>query len=198
MKVILLSLVPVFLVTLAPYGPGGAPSAASPRLQTTPIPQPTPPKITPCLWFASEAEDALRHYLDVFEGARLVSESRFGEGAPVPEGTLMSATFELAGARVMLLNGAPARAFTEAVSLQVSCDTQAEVDRLWEKLGAGGAPGRCGWLKDRFGVSWQVVPAVLGPMLADPDAARAGRVAEAMLQMDKLDIARLKAAYDRR
>lgn len=155
-------------------------------------------KITTFLWFDDDAEEAIRHYSAIFPKARIVSETRWGEGGPLPKGTLMTATFQLAGQEFMALNGGPSFHFNEAVSLFVSCDTQAEVDEYWAKLSAGGEPGRCGWLKDKYGLSWQVVPTALGKMLADPDPARARRVAESMLQMDKLDLRRLQEAYDQR
>jgi predicted 3-demethylubiquinone-9 3-methyltransferase (glyoxalase superfamily) len=152
-------------------------------------------KITPCLWFPGDAEDALRCYLATFAGAKLVAESRSGGGGPLPEGALHTAVFEVDGQRIMVLNGNPARGFTPAVSLCVRCDSQAEIDRLWRQLTAGGgAPGRCGWLQDRFGVSWQIVPAELEALLDPKDPARARRVGAALLQMDKLDVARLEQA----
>lgn len=154
-------------------------------------------KITPYLWFNDNAEEAIRLYVSVFGNARIVSESRYGEGAPMPAGTLMSATFELEGQTFMALNGGPQFKFNPAISLFVDCQTQEEVDELWEKLTAGGGkPGRCGWLEDRFGVSWQIVPSVLGRYMQDKDAGKAGNVMQAMMRMDKLDIAELKRAYE--
>jgi len=155
------------------------------------------PKITTFLWYDDDAEEAIRFYGSVFGDFEVLEESRWGEGGPLPKGTLMSARFRLAGQEFMALNGGPMFHFNEAISLFVHCESQAEVDVLWDKLGAGGAPGQCGWLKDRYGLSWQVVPDGLTEMLSDPDPARARRVSEAMLQMGKLDIARLKEAYDR-
>ncbi len=146
-------------------------------------------KITPFLWFDGNAEEAVRHYVSIFQNSRVVSVSRQGE-------RVFSLTFELEGQRFMALNGGPQFKFSEALSLFVSCETQAEVDELWARLGSGGQPGRCGWLKDKFGLSWQVIPTALGQMLQDQDPARAGRVVQAMLQMDKLDIAGLRRAYD--
>jgi predicted 3-demethylubiquinone-9 3-methyltransferase (glyoxalase superfamily) len=155
-------------------------------------------KITPFLWFDQSAEDAIRFYMSIFKNSAILSESRWGEGGPVPKGTLMSARFRLAGQELMALNGGPHYKFTEAISLFVNCETQAEVDELWAKLSAGGEPGRCGWLKDKYGLSWQVIPSILGEMLQDKDPAKAKRVTQAMLQMNKLDIQRLKQAYDGR
>ena len=153
-------------------------------------------KITPFLWFDDNAEEAIEHYCSVFENSKVVGTSRYGEGAPFPKGTLMSATFELDGLRLMALNGGPHFRFTEAVSLYVECETQAELDEIWEKLLAGGGtPTRCGWLKDRFGLSWQVIPKMLGQLLGDTDPAKAGRAMSAMLSMVKLDIAELERAH---
>ncbi|MBB6731619.1 VOC family protein [Cohnella zeiphila] len=155
-------------------------------------------KITPFLWFNDNAEEAIQFYGSIFKNAKTSNVSRYGEGAPFPKGTLMSATFELEGQRFMALNAGPHFKFNEAVSFYVNCETQEEVDDLWEKLTAdGGEPGRCGWLKDKFGLSWQIVPAILGELLADKDAGKAGRVTQAMLQMDKIDIRALKQAYEK-
>lgn len=156
------------------------------------------PKITTFLWYDDDAEEAVRFYTSLFADSAIVSESRWGPGGPLPEGTLMTARFRLAGQEFMALNGGPTYRLTEAVSLLVECETQAEVDRLWDRLTAEGAPGRCGWLKDQWGLSWQIIPTCLGEMLTDKDAARSGRVSAAMLSMGKLDIARLKEAYDGR
>jgi predicted 3-demethylubiquinone-9 3-methyltransferase (glyoxalase superfamily) len=155
-------------------------------------------KITTFLWFDHEAEEAVRFYLSIFKNSKLLSETRWGEGGPAPKGSLMTARFQLEGQEFMALNGGPQYRFTEAISLLVNCETQKEVDELWEKLGAGGQPGRCGWLKDRYGLSWQIVPTVLGELLQDPDPVRARRVADAMMQMDKLDLQRLRQAGDGR
>ncbi len=156
-------------------------------------------KITTFLWFDHEAEEAIHFYLSIFKDSKILAETRWSEGGPFPKGTLMTANFQLAGQEFMALNGGPQFRFTEAISLLVNCETQSEVDELWEKLCAGGGePGQCGWLKDKYGLSWQIVPTVLGKMLGDKDPARAKRVAEAMLQMGKLDIRRLQAAYDKR
>ncbi|MEW5851587.1 MAG: VOC family protein [Myxococcota bacterium] len=153
-------------------------------------------KITPFLWFNDNAEEAVNFYASIFKDSKVTSITRYGEAGPGPKGTVMSATFQLAGQEFMALNGGPMFKFTEAISFFVNCETQQEVDELWEKLSAGGAKSRCGWLKDRFGVSWQIVPRILGELMGDRDPARARRVMEAMLQMDKLDIKRLKQAYE--
>lgn len=148
-------------------------------------------KITPYLWFDDRAEEAVNLYMSIFDRSKIVSISRRGDGA------WLTATFELEGQRFMALNGGPQFPFTEAISLFVSCETQEEVDTLWEKLTAdGGQEGRCGWLKDKFGVSWQIVPTVLGELIGGKDAAKAQRAMQAMLSMNKLDIARLQDAYN--
>ena len=153
-------------------------------------------KITPFLWFDGQAEEAMNHYVAIFKNSRIGSVSRCGEGGPGPKGSVMSCTFELEGQHFMALNGGPMFKFTEAISLFVSCETQAEVDELWDKLSAGGSPSRCGWLKDKFGLSWQIIPKALAEMLGDENPANAGRVMRAMLQMSKIDIAGLEQAYD--
>ena len=144
--------------------------------------------ITPFLWFDGKADEAMKFYVSVFKNSKVTNVT------PGPNGTLMSATFELFGQRFMALNGGPMFAFTPAISFLVNCDTQGEVDELWEKLSEGGKKERCGWLKDKFGLSWQVVPAILGKLLQDQDGEKAKRVVAAMLQMDKLDIERLSHA----
>jgi predicted 3-demethylubiquinone-9 3-methyltransferase (glyoxalase superfamily) len=154
------------------------------------------PKITTFLTFDRQAEEAVNHYVSVFKNSRIVSESRYGEGGPMPAGSLMSATFELEGQEFMALNGDSHFSFANGISLFVSCETQEEVDELWDKLSDGGEPGPCGWLKDRFGVSWQIVPQALGRMLSDPDPKKAHAVLQAMLEMSKIDIAGLQQAYD--
>ena len=154
-------------------------------------------KITPFLWYDSKAEEAMNFYVSVFKNSRVVSVSRFGEAGPGPKGTVMTATFELDGQQFIALNGGPMFKFTEAISFSVDCKTQEEVDELWEKLSEGGEKSRCGWLKDKYGLSWQIVPSALVVMLQDKDAEKAKRVMQAMLQMDKLDIKRLQQAYDR-
>jgi predicted 3-demethylubiquinone-9 3-methyltransferase (glyoxalase superfamily) len=153
-------------------------------------------KITPFLWFSDQAEEAVNHYVSIFPDSRVLNVSRYGDEGPGPKGAVMHATFQLAGQEFMALNGGPPSAFTEAISLFVRCQTQAEVDELWEKLSAGGQGQRCGWLKDRFGVSWQIIPDALGEMLQDRDPERARRVVAAMLQMDRIDIAGLRRAYE--
>ncbi len=153
-------------------------------------------KITPFLWFDNNAEEAAELYVSIFKDSRILSVSRYGEAGPGPAGSAMSVTFELEGQQFMALNGGPQYKFTEAISLFVHCTTQEEVDDLWERLSAGGEEGPCGWLKDRYGLSWQIVPSVLGEWLGDEDAEKAKRVMQAMLQMKKLDIQRLKQAYE--
>ncbi|MAS37210.1 MAG: hypothetical protein CL610_24630 [Anaerolineaceae bacterium] len=154
-------------------------------------------KITPFLWFDDNAEDAINFYTSIFEDSEVFNISRYPEGAPMPAGTLMSATFRLEDQAFMVLNAGPQFKFTEAISFYVNCETQAEVDDLWAKLTAdGGEEAPCGWLKDKFGLSWQIIPKALGEMLADPDPAKAGRVMQAMLQMHKIEVSKLKAAYD--
>lgn len=152
-------------------------------------------KITPFLWFDDNLEEAMSFYASIFKNAKIVNVSRYGDAGPGPKGTAMSATFQLEGQEFMGLNGGPHFKFTEAVSFFVNCETQQEVDELWAKLSDGGAEGQCGWLKDRFGLSWQIVPSALGEMLRDRDPARSQRVMKAMLQMRKIDIQGLKQAY---
>jgi len=155
------------------------------------------PTITPFLWFDNNAEEAMELYCGLFPDAKVGDIMRYGEGAPMPAGTVITATFEIAGQRLMVLNGGPQFTHTEAFSLFVSVDTQDEIDRYWDALTAdGGQPSQCGWLKDKFGVSWQIVPSMLGEALGDPDPARAGRAMQAMLGMAKLDIAELERARD--
>jgi predicted 3-demethylubiquinone-9 3-methyltransferase (glyoxalase superfamily) len=156
------------------------------------------PTITPYLWFDNNAEEAMKFYTSIFPNSKIGSMTRYGEAGPGPAGTVMSGTFELNGREFMVLNGGPLFPFTEAISLFVSCQTQEEVDSLWAKLTQGGEPGQCGWLKDKFGLSWQIVPTALGEMLGDRDAGKAKRVMEAMLKMSKIDIKVLKQAYDQR
>jgi predicted 3-demethylubiquinone-9 3-methyltransferase (glyoxalase superfamily) len=153
------------------------------------------PKITPFLWFDNNAEEALNLYTSIFKNARVLNVSRYGEGAPMPAGTIMTATFELEGQEFIALNGGPQFKFTEAVSFFVSCETQAEIDELWRKLTAGGEESQCGWLKDKFGLSWQIVPRALGDLMNDPDPAKAGRVMQALFQMKKIDIGALQRAH---
>jgi len=152
-------------------------------------------KITPFLWFDDNAEEAVNFYTSIFKNSRVGNVARYGEEGPGPQGKVMTATFQLAGQEFMALNGGPVFAFTPAISFFVDCQTQAEVDELWEKLSEGGEKGQCGWLKDKYGISWQIVPSVLGELLGDKDAEKSHRVMAAMLQMTKLDIEKLKQAY---
>jgi predicted 3-demethylubiquinone-9 3-methyltransferase (glyoxalase superfamily) len=152
--------------------------------------------ITPFLWFDDDAEEAMNFYVEVFGDAKVGEVSRYGEGGPGPAGAVMSATFELRGQQFMALNGGPDFPFTEAVSFFVACETQDEVDDLWEKLTKGGEESRCGWLKDQYGLSWQIIPNALGELLNDPDPVKSQRVMQAMLQMGKIEIEGLRAAYE--
>jgi predicted 3-demethylubiquinone-9 3-methyltransferase (glyoxalase superfamily) len=153
-------------------------------------------KITPFLWFDDNAEEAVNFYVSVFKNSKIGKVARYGKAGPGPEGTVMTIAFELAGQEFIALNAGPKFKFTEAISFVVNCETQKEVDEFWEKLSAGGSKGQCGWLKDKFGLSWQIVPTALGKMMSDSDPARSQRVMKALLQMDKLDIAGLKRAYE--
>lgn len=154
-------------------------------------------KVTPCLWFDNQAEEAANYYVSIFKNSKIRDVSRYGEGAPVPAGTALVVNFTLEGVEFQALNGGPAFAFTEAISFSVDTATQEETDELWEKLIAdGGQPSQCGWLKDKYGMSWQIVPSILVELLSDPDQAKAGRVMQAMLAMGKIEIAELRAAYD--
>jgi len=159
-------------------------------------------KITPFLWFDDKAEEAAKFYCSIFENSKLGDITRYDEEAAKvsgrPAGSVMVVEFQLGDQEFVALNGGPFFKFTEAVSFVVNCETQKEVDYFWEKLSAGGEESRCGWLKDRFGLSWQVVPTVLTEMLQDKDVAKSQRVMKAMLQMDKIDIATLKQAYDQK
>ena len=153
-------------------------------------------KITPFLWFDGNAEEAMNFYTSIFKNSKIGSISRYGEGGPGPKGTVMSATFQLDGQEFMALNGGPVFTFSPAISFFVNCETQEEVDVLWEKLSEGGEKQRCGWLKDKYGVSWQIIPSALGELLNDKDAGKSEKVMIAMLQMDRIDIEKLKqAAY---
>ena len=153
-------------------------------------------RISPFLWFNDNAEEAMNLYVSLFKNSRVVNVSRYGEGGPGPSGAVMAVTFELEGQEFMGLNGGPMFPFTEAVSFYVKCETQPEVSELWDKLiQDGGQPSQCGWLKDKFGLSWQIIPTALGRMLSDPNPDRAQRVMQAMLQMQKIDIAGLERAY---
>jgi predicted 3-demethylubiquinone-9 3-methyltransferase (glyoxalase superfamily) len=152
-------------------------------------------KITPFLWFDGKAEEAMTFYTSVFKNAQVISISRYGDAGPAPKGTVITATFELEGQRFIALNGGPHYTFSPAISFFVNCETQEEVDELWDKLVEGGEPQRCGWLKDKYGLSWQIVPTALGVMLQDKDPGKSSRVMKAMLQMVKLDISALQQAY---
>jgi predicted 3-demethylubiquinone-9 3-methyltransferase (glyoxalase superfamily) len=152
-------------------------------------------KITPFLWFDGKAEEAMNCYISIFKNSKIVSVTRYGEAGPGPKGTVMTAKFELNGQEFVALNGGPQFTFTEAISFVVNCETQQEVDELWEKLSEGGEKSRCGWLKDKYGLSWQVVPTALVEMLQDKDTKKSNRVMQAMLQMDKIDIETLRHAY---
>ncbi|HJW76625.1 MAG TPA: VOC family protein [Thermoleophilia bacterium] len=154
------------------------------------------PKITPFLWFDTQAEEAAEFYVSIFKDSRILDVSRYGEAGPGPVGSVLTVRFELDGQEFLALNGGPQYTFTEAVSFLVDCENQGEVDEFWEKLSEGGEQGPCGWLKDRYGLSWQVTPTVLGRMLTDPDPDKRNRVMQAMLQMKKIDIAGLQKAYD--
>ncbi len=153
-------------------------------------------KIVPFLWFDGKAEEAMNFYASIFKDSKIKTVHRYGDAGPGPKGTVMSGAFEINGQEFMALNGGPQFSFTPAISFFVNCETQAEVDELWEKLSAGGEKSRCGWLRDQFGVSWQIIPTALGKMLGNPDRAKAGRVMQAMLKMDKIDIQGLQRAYN--
>ena len=153
-------------------------------------------KITPFLWFNNNLEEAMNLYVSLFKNSKIVSVKRSGESEPGPKGSVMSATFELDGQQFLALNGGPHFTFTPAISMFVNCETQDEIDGLWEKLSAGGEKSRCGWLKDKFGLSWQIVPAGLGDMLQDKNPQKAKNTMQAMLQMGKLDIEKLRQAHD--
>jgi predicted 3-demethylubiquinone-9 3-methyltransferase (glyoxalase superfamily) len=155
-------------------------------------------KITPFLWFDSQAEEAAGFYTSIFKHSRVLGTVRCGEAGPGPAGSVLTVTFVLDDQHFIALNGGPHHTFNEAVSLLVSCEDQREIDDLWERLSEGGEKRQCGWLKDKFGISWQIVPAMLGPILHGPDPARSERVLQAVWQMGKLDIARLQQAYDGR
>lgn len=154
-------------------------------------------KITPFLWFDGQAEEAMQFYVSVFRNSKIGNVSRCGETGPGTKGTVMSATFQLDGQDFMALNGGPHFTFSPAISFFVNCRTQEEVDELWEKLSAGGSKSQCGWLKDKYGLSWQVVPSVLPELLGGTDRAKAGRVMDAMMGMTKLDIQALRDAAER-
>jgi predicted 3-demethylubiquinone-9 3-methyltransferase (glyoxalase superfamily) len=154
-------------------------------------------KITPFLWFDNNAEEAINFYASVFKNSKIMSITRYGDEAPPGlAGKVLTAVFELEGQPFMALDGGPHYKFNEAISLYVSCETQEEVDALWNKLSAHPEAEQCGWLKDKYGLSWQIIPNALGELMSDPDPVKAGRVMQAMLQMKKIDIAKLKQAYN--
>jgi|SRR5215471_15635915 len=155
-------------------------------------------KIVPFLWFDGKAEEAAHFYTSIFKNSKIGRVTRYGEAGPGPKGAVMSATFQLAGQEFIALNGGPQFTFSPAISLFVNCETQEEVDELWEKLSSGGKKNRCGWLQDKFGVSWQIIPTALGKLMSDPDPEKSSRVMKAMLQMEKLDIRGLQQAYENR
>jgi predicted 3-demethylubiquinone-9 3-methyltransferase (glyoxalase superfamily) len=155
-------------------------------------------KITPFLWFDGKAEEAANFYVSLFKNSKLGKISRYGDAGPGPKGTVMVVAFQIEGQEFIALNGGPQFKFTPAISFVVDCETQEEVDALWEKLSAGGRKDRCGWLQDQFGVSWQIVPTAMAKLMSDPDREKTSRVMKAMLQMDKLDVQRLQQAYDGR
>jgi predicted 3-demethylubiquinone-9 3-methyltransferase (glyoxalase superfamily) len=154
-------------------------------------------KIVPNLWFDTEAEQAANFYVSVFDNARVVTVAHYTDAGPRPAGSVMTVEFELEGQRFVAINGGPQFSFSEAVSLQITCETQDEIDHYWERLSDGGSEGPCGWLKDRYGLSWQVVPDGLDDLFSDADQARAARAMQAMFGMRKLDVAALQAAADR-
>ena len=151
-------------------------------------------KVTPCLWFDTEGEDAANFYTSVFPNSKILEVARYGSAGPRPEGTVMTVNFELDGQEFVALNGGPDFTFSEAVSFQVNCESQEEVDTYWSKLSEGGEEGPCGWLKDKFGLSWQIVPARLPELLSDPDREKSQRVMAAMLNMKKIEIDALEKA----
>jgi predicted 3-demethylubiquinone-9 3-methyltransferase (glyoxalase superfamily) len=154
------------------------------------------PKITTFLTFKDRAEEAVNLYVSIFKNSKILSVSRYAEGGPAPAGSVMSLQFMLEGQEFMALNGGPNFTFSDGISLFVSCETQVEVDELWDKLSEGGEKGPCGWLKDRFGVAWQIIPEALGQMLGDKDPQKSQRIMQAMLQMTKIDIETLRRAYE--
>lgn len=155
-------------------------------------------KITPFLWFDNQAEEAMNFYVSIFKNSKVLSVNRYGDAGPGPKGSVMTASFELDGQVFTALNGGPVYRFSPTISFVVHCETQAEVDEYWEKLSEGGKENQCAWLDDKFGVSWQIVPNVLIELLSDPDPIKSGRVMQAMLQMKKIDIEKLKQAYEQR
>jgi predicted 3-demethylubiquinone-9 3-methyltransferase (glyoxalase superfamily) len=153
-------------------------------------------KITPFLWFNDNAEEAANFYVSLFANSRILAVTRYGEMGPRPKGSVMTVNFQLEGQKFVALNGGPQFKFTEAISFVVNCETQAEIDHFWDRLSEGGETSRCGWLNDKFGLTWQIVPAALAEMLADENSERTGRMMAALMQMAKLDLAALQQAYD--
>lgn len=153
-------------------------------------------KITPCLWFNDNAEEAANFYTAIFPNSKLTHISRNGDNGPGPKGSALMVSFQIEGQEFMALNGGPQYSFTPAISLVVDCKDQQELDNYWEKLSEGGEKNVCGWLKDKYGLSWQIVPSILGQLMSDKDPSRSARVLQALMQMTKLDIARLQQAYD--
>ena len=151
-------------------------------------------KITPCLWFDTQAEEAATYYTSIFKSSRIVEVARYGQAGPRPEGSVMTVSFELDGQQFVALNGGPEFTFNEAISFQVSCETQEEVDEFWSRLSEGGEEGQCGWLKDRYGVSWQIIPTRLIELVNDPDPGKSQGAMRALLEMKKIDIATLEQA----
>ena len=152
-------------------------------------------KITPFLWFNDKAEEAANFYVSLFKNSKIKEIRRYGDAGPGPKGSVMTITFQIEGQEFIALNGGPHFSFTPAISLFVNCQTQEEVDQLWENLSAGGRKDRCGWLQDKYGLSWQIIPEALGKLMSDPDPAKAGSVMKAMLQMDKIEVKRLQEAH---
>lgn len=152
-------------------------------------------KLTTFLWFDTQAEDAAKLYVSLFKNSKIGTVSRYGDAGPGPKGSVMMVTFQLDGQEFMALNGGPQFKFTPAISLFVNCETQQEVDALWDKLSQGGRKDRCGWLTDKYGLSWQIIPTALSKLMSDPDPEKSKRVMKAMLQMDKIDIAGLERAH---
>ena len=153
-------------------------------------------KITPFLWFDNNGEEAANFYVSIFKNSKVLNISRYGDAGPGPKGTVLTVAFELDGQKFTALNGGPQFKFTEAVSFVVNCETQQEIDYFWEKLSAGGAESQCGWLKDKYGLSWQVVPTILGELMSEKDPERSNRVMQEILKMQKLEIEPLKRAYE--
>jgi predicted 3-demethylubiquinone-9 3-methyltransferase (glyoxalase superfamily) len=154
-------------------------------------------KTTPCLWFDTQGEEAARFYTSIFKNSKILDVTRYGEAGPGPEGSVMTVTFELDGQEFVALNGGPQFTFNEAISFQVHCETQEEVDEFWSRLSEGGEEGPCGWLKDKYGLSWQIIPTVLPELLSDPDPEKSQRAMRAMLEMGKIDIEALRRAAER-